>query len=171
MSPFTCPSHRAAEHGCVGKRRAAWRITTSVELASRRRITCATEYEEFMAESVSEADEVEAAVASDVKALAAIEGRSSDLIVNIDALSEVIAPMEKDEAGGRVLQGGLGANPRREVMNMEASDSNRPGILSFLPGGTSDGGRYGPESAEIIGTFQQLMDEMSVGLQTVEKEE
>ena len=46
-----------------------------------------------MAESsVSRADEVKAAVASDVKALAAIEGQSSDLMkANIDAPSEVIA--------------------------------------------------------------------------------
>ena len=69
-----------------------------------------------MAESwVSRADEVQAAVASDVKAPAAIEGQSSDFITNIDALSEVIAAIEKDETGGRVLQGGDGADPRRAV--------------------------------------------------------
>lgn len=126
-----------------------------------------------MAESsVSRADEVEAAVASDVKALAAIEGQSSDLIANIDALSKVIAAVEKDETRGRVLQGSVGADPRRAVTNMEeASDSDRPGTLSFLSGGTSDGGRYGPQSGEIVGILKQLMDETSVDLQTLEKEE
>ena len=55
-------------------------------------------------------------------------------------------------------------------MNMEeASDSDRPGTLSFLSGGTSDGGRCG--SGEIIGILKQLMDETSVDLQTLEKEE
>ena len=70
VSHFHRSSNMAAEHGRVGKRRAAWRIITSVELASRRQTTYATEYEEFMAESsASRADEVKAAVASDVKAL------------------------------------------------------------------------------------------------------
>ena len=80
--------------------------------------------------------------------------------------------MEKDETGGRVSQGGVDADPRRAVMNMEeASDSDRPGTLSFFSGGTFDGGRYGPQSGEIVGILKQLMDEPSVYLQTLEKEE
>ena len=152
---------------------AAWRIITSVELVSRRQTPYATEYEEFMAESsVSRADEVETAVASDVKALAAIEGQSSDLVSNIDALSEVIAALEKGTTGGSFLQGGVGAGLRRAVMNSEkVSDSDRSSVLSFLSGWTSDGGRYGPQSGEIFGILKQLMDETSVDLQTLEKEE
>ena len=150
-----------AERDGVGKRRAAWRIITSVELVSRRQTSYATEYEEFMAESsVSRADEVETAVASDVKALAAIEG------------SEVIAALEKGMTGGSFLQGGAGAALRREVMNSEkVSDSDRSSVLSFLSGGTSDGGRYGPQTEEIFGILKQLMDETNVDLQTLEKEE
>ena len=73
---------------------------------------------------------------------------------------------------GRVSQGGVGADPRRAVMNMEeASDSVRLGVLSFLSGGASDGGRCGPQSGEIVGILKQLMDETSVDLQTLEKEE
>ena len=37
-------------------------------------------------------------------------------------------------------------------MNMEeASEFDRPSARSFLSGGTSDGGRYGPQSSEIDG--------------------
>ena len=64
-----------AEHGGVGERRTAWRIITSVELASGQRV-----------------DEVETAV-----------------IINIDALSEVIAVLEKSMTGGSFLQSGVGA--------------------------------------------------------------
>ena len=38
-------------------------------------------------------------------------------------------------------------------------------------GGTSDGGRCGPQSCEIVGTLKQFIDETSVDLQTLEKEE
>ena len=95
MSHFHRSSNMVAEHGRVSKRRAAWRIITGVELASRRQTTYATEYEEVMAESsASWADEVKAAVVSDTKARTTIEGQSSDLIANIDALWEITAAVE-----------------------------------------------------------------------------
>ena len=57
-------------------------------------------------------------------------------------------------------------------MNSEkVSDSDRSSVLSFFSGGTSDGGRYGPHSGDIVGILKQLMDETSVDLQTLEKEE
>ena len=74
--------------------------------------------------------------------------------------------------GGSFLQGGVGAALRRAVMNSEkVSGSDRSSIPSFLSGGTSDGGRYGPQSGEIVGILKQLMDETSVDLQTLEEEE
>ena len=53
----------------------------------------------------------------------------------------------------------------------KVSGSDRSSIPSFLSGGTSDGGRYGPQSGEIVGILKLLMDETSVDLQTLEKEE
>ena len=53
----------------------------------------------------------------------------------------------------------------------KVSGSDRSSIPSFLSGGTSDGGRYGPQRGEIVGILKQLMDETSVNLQTLEKEE
>ena len=62
--------------------------------------------------------------------------------------------------------------PVPQVMNSEkVSGSDRSSIPSFLSGGTSDGGRYGPQSTEIVGILKQLIDETSVDLQTLEKEE
>ena len=74
--------------------------------------------------------------------------------------------------GASFLQGTVGAALRRAVMNSEkVSGSDRSSIPSFLSGGMSDGGRYGPQSGEIAGILKQLMDETSVDLQTLEKEE
>ena len=57
-------------------------------------------------------------------------------------------------------------------MNSEkVSNSDHSNALSFLSGGASDGGRSGPQSGEIVGILKQLMDETSVDLQTLEKEE
>ena len=62
--------------------------------------------------------------------------------------------------------------PVPQVMNSEkVFGSDRSSIPSFLSGGTSDGGRYGPQSGEIVGILKQLIDEASVDLQTLEKEE
>ena len=70
--------------------------------------------------------------------------------------------MEKDKTGGRVLQGGVGADPRKAVKNVEeTSDSGRSSALSFLSGGMCDGGRYGPQTGEIVGIMKQLIDEMT----------
>ena len=63
-------------------------------------------------------------------------GRRADevetaVIINIDALSEVIAALEKGMTGGSFLQGGVGAALRRAVMNSEkVSGSIAP---SFRP--------------------------------------
>ena len=57
-------------------------------------------------------------------------------------------------------------------MNSEkVSGSDRSSVPSFLSGGTSDGGRYGPQRGEIVGILKQLMDETTVDMQTLEKEE
>ena len=62
--------------------------------------------------------------------------------------------------------------PVPQVINVEkVSGSDRSSVPSFLSGGTSDGGRYGPQSSEIVGILKQLMDETSVDMQTLEKEE
>ena len=83
-----------------------------------------------------------------------------------------IASLEKGMTGGSFLQGSVGAALRRAVMNSEkVSGSDRSSIPSFLSGGTSDGGRYGPQSGEIVDILKQLMDETSVDLQILEKEE
>ena len=92
-----------------------------------------------MAESsVSWADEVKAAVASDVKAPCDDRGpefrsyrqhRSPEIIV------------------------------RGAVMNVEeTSDSSRSSALSFLSGGMCDGGRYGQQTGEIVGILKHLID-------------
>ena len=74
--------------------------------------------------------------------------------------------------GGSFLQDSVGAALRRAVMNSEkVSGSDRSSIPSFLSGGTSDGGLYGPQSGETVDILKQLMDETSVDLQTFEKEE
>ena len=112
------------------------------------------------------------AVALDTKARAAFENQSSDLLANIDALSKAIAALEKGMTGGSFLQGGVGTALRRAVMNSEkVSDSDRTSVLSFLSGGSSDGGRYAPQSGEIVGILKQLKDEMSAGLLALEEEE
>ena len=143
------------EHS-VGSRRTAGRVITSVE--------------KFMPESsTSWADKVKAAVVSavvlDKRARAASEGQSLDLCDNIDAFSRTIAAPEKEMTRGSFL-------PLRTVMNSEkVSNSDHSNALSFLSGGASDGGRYGPQSGEIVGILKQLMDETSVDFQTLEKEE
>ena len=49
--------------------------------------------------------------------------------------------------------------PVPKVMNSEkVSGSDRSSIPSFLSGGTSDGGRYGPQSDEIVGILKQFAD-------------
>ena len=64
------------------------------------------------------------------------------------------------------------AQIQRAVMNVEElSDSDRSRVLSLLSGGTFDGGRYGPQSGEIVGILKQLIDEMSADLHALEKEE
>ena len=104
-------------------------------------------------------------------------GRRADevetaVIINIDALSEVIAALEKGMTRGSFLQGGVGAALRRAVVNSEkVSGSDRSSVPSFLSGGTSDGGRYGPQSGEIVGILKHLIYDTSVDLQTLEKEE
>ena len=57
---------------------------------------------------------------------------------------------------------GVGAALRRGVMNSEKVSGSDC---------SSDGGRYGPQSGEIVGILKQLMDETSVDLQTLAKEE
>ena len=70
------------------------------------------------------------------------------------------------------LQGGVGAPSWRAGMNSERmSGSDRSRVPSFLSEGTSDGGRYGPQSSEIVGIMIKLMDETSVDFQTLEKME
>ena len=87
-------------------------------------------------------------------------------------INKVIAALEKGMTGGSFLQGSVGAALRRAVMNSDkVSGSDRSSIPSFLSGGTSDGGRYGPQSGEIVDILKQLMDETSVDLQTLKKEE
>ena len=87
-------------------------------------------------------------------------------------INKVIAALEKGMTGGSFLQGSVGAALRRAAMNSEkVSGSVRSSIPSFLSGGTSSGGRYGPQSGEIVGILKQLMNEASVDLQTLEKEE
>ena len=61
--------------------------------------------------------------------------------------------------------------PQNFVQMGTASGSDRSNIPSFLSEGTSHGGRYGPQSGEIVGILKQLLDETSVDLQTLEKEE
>ena len=100
-----------------------------------------------MAESsASRADRVKTkaavaiAVGLDEEARAVFGSQSSDLIANIDALSEATATVEKGRTGGRFLQGGVDAGVGRAVMNVEkVSDSDRASVLSFLSGVASDG--------------------------------
>ena len=111
------------------------------------------------------------AVVLDRKARAASEGQSSDLCDNIDAFSSTIAALEKEMTRGSFQQGGV-VTALRTVMNSEkVSNSDHSNALSFLSGGASDGGCYGPQSGEIVGILKQLMDETSVDLQTLEREE
>ena len=78
-------------------------------------------------------------------------GRRADefetaVIINIDALSEVIAALEKGMTGGSFLQGGVGAALRRAVMNSEKVSGSDRSSVPLLSGGTYDGDRYGPQS-------------------------
>ena len=96
------------------------------------------------------------AVALDTKARAALESQRSDLLADIVVLSKAIAALEKGRA----------------VMNAKkVSVSYRTSVLSFLPGGSSDGGRYAPQSGEIVGILKQLKDEMSADSSALEDEE
>ena len=47
------------------------------------------------------------------------------LLSNIDAFSEAIAVLEKDMAGGSILQGGVGAALRGAVRNAEKEEELR----------------------------------------------
>ena len=83
-------------------------------------------------------------MALDTKARAAFEGQSSDLLADIVVLSKAIAELEKGRA----------------VMNAKkVSDSYRTSVLSFLSGGSSDGGRYAPQSGEIVGVLNEGRNE------------
>ena len=96
------------------------------------------------------------AVALVTKARAAFENQSSDLLADIDVLSKAIAALEKGRA----------------VMNAKkVSDSYRTSVWSFSPGGSSEGGRYTPQSSEIVGILKQMKDEISAGLLAFEEEE
>ena len=67
------------------------------------------------------------------------------------------------------MQGGVGPAFWRAVMNPEkVSGSDRSSVPSFLSGGTFDGGRYGPQSGEIVVILEQLLDEASVDLHNEE---
>ena len=87
-------------------------------------------------------------------------------------INKVIAALERGMTGGSFLQDSVGAALQRADMNSEkVSGSDSSSIPSFFSGGTSDGGRYGPQSGEIVGILKQLMDETSVDLQTLKKKE
>ena len=93
---------------------------------------------------------------------AAFVGQSSDLIGNIDALTEAVAVLEKGMTGGSFLQDGVGVVRRTAVKNAEkACDSERTSVLSFLSGVLSDDGRYAPQNGEIVGSLKQLKGETS----------
>ena len=51
------------------------------------------------------------------------------------------------------------------------SDSDRTSVLSFLSGGSSDGGRETSQSGEIVGILKQMKDEVSADLSALEEEE
>ena len=73
--------------------------------------------------------------------------------------------------GGSFLQGGVGKALRSAVMNSEkVSNSDHSSVLSFLSGGTSDGG-YATQSGEIDGILKQLINEMSADLRALVEEE
>ena len=104
-------------------------------------------------------------------AAGAHDAESANLNVSIEALARAIAALEKGVADSD-FQSGVGHAIRKVVMNLvKVSNSDHSNSLSFSSGGASDGGRYGPQSGEIVGILKQLMDETSVDLQTLEKEE
>ena len=54
---------------------------------------------------------------------------------------------------------------------LKVSDSYRTSVLPFSPGGSSEGGRYTPQSSEIVGILKQKKDEISADLLAFEEEE
>lgn len=137
-------------------------LTASIKASSEKK----TQTEQDLKAHQVSRDEANNAVAKAnslrEKEAGAYAKESSDLTVNVGALTKAIAAIEKGVAGS-FLQTQTAQTLRRFLMERaDMADSSRQEVLSFLSG--TQGEAYAPASGEIVGILKQLKDEMAGSL-------
>ena len=88
----------------------------------------------------------------------AFASESGKLKSNIDAPMRAIAALDKGNVGS-FLQTRMASVLWQLSLTMDMNSFDRDTLVSFLSQGS--GAEYAPQNGEIIGTLQQMMDEMA----------
>merc|ERR1719265_2311906 len=105
---------------------------------------------------------IEEATAIREKEAAAFAAESGDLKTNVAAINKAIAFLKKG-MGGAFLQTNAANTLKQLVLNSDKlADVDREDLTSFLAGESNN--QYAPQSGQIVGILQQMVDTMSANL-------
>merc|ERR1719265_1574006 len=105
---------------------------------------------------------IEEATAIREKEAAAFAAESGDLKTNVAAINKAIAFLKKG-MGGAFLQTTAANTLKQLVLNSDKlADVDREDLTSFLAGESNN--QYAPQSGQIVGILQQMVDTMSANL-------